>query len=180
MRIIAGQWRGLRLHSPPGTLARPTTDRVKESMFNLLGPFAGHEQVVDLFSGSGALGLEALSRGARHAVFVDKHPKSIATIRRNIAACAAEDRCTVWQMDWRAVWPRLTGTRIDWVFVDPPYAHRLWVPVLSAAAQFQPGVDGLVCEHPKETELPAQVGPFCVWKTRAYGDIQVTIYTQGS
>ncbi|MCL6627604.1 16S rRNA (guanine(966)-N(2))-methyltransferase RsmD [Alicyclobacillus shizuokensis] len=177
MRIIAGRWRGRRLFSPPGLVARPTTDRVKESMFNLLGPFSGEEHVLDLFAGSGALGLEALSRGAEQAVFVDRHPQSIATIRRNVAALGAAGAAQVWKMDWRSAWTRLTGP-VDWVFVDPPYRERLWLPVLEAAAAHAPGVGGVVCEHPHEEVLPDSSGPFSIWKARRYGDIQITIYVR--
>jgi 16S rRNA (guanine966-N2)-methyltransferase len=145
-------------------------------MFNLLGPFRGTEFVVDLFAGSGALALEALSRGAARAVLVDKHPQSISAIRRNIELCRAWAQATVWRLDWRAAWRRLAGEDIDWVFVDPPYQLGLWSPVLEAVAALQSPVGGVVCEHPKDTQLPDQVGPLHVWKARAYGDIQVTIY----
>ena len=122
MRIIAGQWRGRPLVSPAGQGTRPTADRTRETLFSMLvsrlGSFAGL-RVADLYAGSGALGLEALSRGAAHATFVDNDPRALAAIRANLLALNANDRADV---------QPLSATRLalaqpfDMVFADPPYA----------------------------------------------------------
>ncbi len=179
MRVIAGEWKGLTLSAPKGQVARPTTDRVKESMFNLLGWNWLGGVAVDLFAGSGALGIEALSRGAESAIFVDVHPASLAALRENLNRCKAGPRAKVYRADWEVAWTKVCASDIDvgWVFVDPPYGKNLWVPVLSAISRgsVHPRF-GVVCEHPKDVSLPSQVGDLDVTKSKAYGDIAVTIY----
>ncbi|MDQ0190857.1 16S rRNA (guanine(966)-N(2))-methyltransferase RsmD [Alicyclobacillus cycloheptanicus] len=179
VRVIAGEWKGLRLTAPAGKVARPTTDRVKESMFNLLGLDWPDGAVVDLFAGSGALGLEALSRGAQHAFFIDASHKSIRAVQDNVSRCRASARASIWQMDWRAGWNRVLAeqTVVDWVFVDPPYALDLWDDVLQTLGT-HPGMltHGVVCEHPSDRELLDTYACLVKWKSRTYGDIRVTIY----
>ncbi|MCL6453012.1 MAG: 16S rRNA (guanine(966)-N(2))-methyltransferase RsmD [Alicyclobacillus sp.] len=183
MRVIAGEWRGLHLAGPVGREARPTTDRVKESMFNLMGPRWSGGGAVDLFAGSGALGIEALSRGSDWAVFVDQSPRSMRLVAENLRRCRGTDRAETVVADWRVGWQRaLRAARdrsswIGWVFVDPPYARGLWPDVLAAIAQAElAAVHGVVCEHPRTVELPAEIGPLAQWKTRSYGDISLTLY----
>lgn len=122
MRIIAGALRGRRIAAPPGRGTRPTSDRVREALFSILGPVDG-EDVLDLFAGSGALGLEALSRGAASATFVERAPRAAACIRDNIRALGVEDRTRVVVRDWRAALSaeRAAGRWYGVVLVDPPY-----------------------------------------------------------
>ncbi|KPV45359.1 16S rRNA (guanine(966)-N(2))-methyltransferase RsmD [Alicyclobacillus ferrooxydans] len=179
MRVISGIWKGRPLSAPPGTLARPTTDRVKESMFNLMGPNWGGEVAVDMFAGSGALGIEALSRGASHSVFIDKSSKSIDTVKANLTNLGAMTEATLIVADWATGWKRATAERsqVGWVFVDPPYAKQLWEPVLHTIAESGIVVQfGILCEHPKAFLLPDAVGRLVRAKERTYGDISVTIY----
>lgn len=179
MRIIAGQWRGVRLVAPAGEVARPTTDRVKESLFNLMGWSWEGGIAVDLFAGSGSLGLEALSRGADHAVLVDTHPRSLAAVRENVHRLRAEDRCSVWRLDWARAWERLErlGWAAGWVFVDPPYRLGLWPRVLSVLADSPvPIRHGVACEHPGSVNLPDAVGRLRRVKHRVYGDIAISLY----
>src|ERR1700683_4227006 len=112
MRIVAGAWRGRSLIAPPGVETRPTADRVRQALFDILmhAPWAGRPciegaLVLDVFAGTGALGLEALSRGAGHAVFVERSGPALTALRTNIAACRAEDRCEVLPIDALAVPP---------------------------------------------------------------------------
>ncbi|MCL6636532.1 MAG: 16S rRNA (guanine(966)-N(2))-methyltransferase RsmD [Alicyclobacillus sp.] len=180
MRIIAGQWRGLRLTAPAGTVARPTTDRVKEAMFNLMGWGWSGGWAIDLFAGSGALGLEALSRGADAAVFMDVHRASLAAIRENVRRCRAEAVCQVWAVDWRRGWQRVCaqGLPVGWVFVDPPYPLGLWPEVLQVLGDsLVPVQFGVVCEHPAAVSLPAVAGSLRLAKQRAYGDVAVSLYS---
>jgi len=136
MRIVAGAWRGRTLAAPPGATTRPTADRVRQAVFDMLlhAPWAGREAVegavvLDAFAGTGALGLEALSRGAAAATFIERDRAALAALRANVAACRAEARCTVLAAD--ALHPP-PGRPCALLFLDPPYGARL-LPVAVAA-----------------------------------------------
>jgi 16S rRNA (guanine966-N2)-methyltransferase len=132
VRVIAGEHRGRRLVAPAGLDTRPTADRVRESLFSILGPLDG-ESVLDLFAGSGALGIEALSRGAGDATFVDDAPAAIAAVRANLDTLGLVG--SVVQKDALAALrdARTRGAAYDLVFLDPPYRQAdRWAPVLSA------------------------------------------------
>jgi 16S rRNA (guanine966-N2)-methyltransferase len=125
MRIVAGTWRGRALVAPHGTATRPTADRVRQALFDTLlhAPWGGPEtlegaHVLDVFAGTGAFGLEALSRGASHVTFVENDRAALTALRANIAACRAKERCTVLAVDALAVPP---GEAAGIVFLDPPY-----------------------------------------------------------
>ena len=121
MRIIAGTDRGRRLFAPDGVETRPTADRVRESLYNILGTKVIGAKVLDLFAGSGALALEALSRGAAFAALADIDPKAIRVIERNIQLMRAEDRTNLIRADWHDALRRLPGQCFSMVFLDPPY-----------------------------------------------------------
>ncbi len=135
MRVVAGSARGRPLVAPPGDRTRPTTDRVREAIFNALwsrGVLDG-AAAVDLFAGSGALGVEALSRGAAHVTFVDDDRGALHAVRRNVDACGVADRATV-VADRAERWlaALAPGTRFDLAFCDPPYAYDGWAGLLAA------------------------------------------------
>ncbi|MEJ0016387.1 MAG: 16S rRNA (guanine(966)-N(2))-methyltransferase RsmD [Acetobacteraceae bacterium] len=137
MRIVAGAWRGRSLLAPAGTATRPTADRVRQALFDMLlhAPWAGRDtiedaQVLDVFAGTGALGLEALSRGAAHATFVERDRAALATLRANIAACRAAERSTVLAVDVLAG-GALAGPPAGLVFLDPPYRQDLVAAALA-------------------------------------------------
>ncbi|GMA58862.1 16S rRNA (guanine966-N2)-methyltransferase [Alicyclobacillus sacchari] len=176
MRVIAGKWRSMPLVAPKGAATRPTTDRVKESMFNLI-PHSLSGVVVDLFAGSGALGIEALSRGAERAIFVDRDGKALRTVRDNLVRVHGLAQAELWQTHWRHAIARLSTAddALAYVFVDPPYAERLWQPVLEALPANRV-VGGVVCELPKEMELPDLINHFAKVKYRVYGDIAIALY----
>ena len=129
MRIVAGAWRGQTLLAPPGSATRPTADRVRQALFDMLlhAPWGGRDAVVgahvlDVFAGTGALGLEALSRGAAHATFIEHDRAALVALRANIAARRAQDRCTVLALDALSV---PAGEACGLVFLDPPYRQDL-------------------------------------------------------
>lgn len=135
MRIVAGEWRGRALIAPAGTATRPTADRVRQALFDMLlhAPWGGRDliedaHVLDVFAGTGAFGLEALSRGAAHATFVEHDRAALAALRTNIAACGADERATVLAVDALAV-PR--GEPADVICLDPPYRSSLLTPALA-------------------------------------------------
>lgn len=136
MRIIAGKYRGKRLFSPDGNKTRPTADKIKESVFNILAS-AGELQgsVLDLFAGTGALGIEALSRGADSAVFVDKSPEAAAIVKKNLALVGATAR--VYNTDWKVAVRKLIGQKFDLIFLDPPYALGFETELLAEIMQKQ-------------------------------------------
>ncbi len=121
MSVISGKYRGKKLFSPVGNEVRPTTDRIKETVFNILsskGEFYG-AIVLDLFSGSGALGIEALSRGAENAVFVDKSHDSYELTKKNLAHVGAKGE--IYNTDFQIALKKLSGRKFDFIFLDPPY-----------------------------------------------------------
>lgn len=160
MRIVAGAWRGRALAAPPGEATRPTADRVRQALFDRLmhAPWAGRAavdgaQVLDAFAGTGALGLEALSRGAAFATFLDTGRAALAALRGNVAACRAEGRCTVLAADALRPPP---GQGCGLVFLDPPYGRGLVVPAvdaLQAAGWIAPGAL-ILAEVGREETLP--------------------------
>jgi 16S rRNA (guanine966-N2)-methyltransferase len=135
MRIVAGAWRGRTLVAPPGQGTRPTADRVRQALFDMLmhAEWGGRAliegaTVLDVFAGTGALGLEALSRGAASACFIESDPTALRALRSNIAACTAEPQTEILPTDALCIQP---GPSADMVFLDPPYGHRLVPRVLS-------------------------------------------------
>lgn len=136
MRIITGRARGTNLFSPKNYDVRPTADRVKESVFNILGSSVVDARVLDAFAGSGNLGLECWSRGAANVVFVDKSRESLRLVQRNVEKCHAEDDCRCLQGDVLEVVRRLErqGEEFDFVFMDPPYHKGLVSALLKVLA----------------------------------------------
>ena len=179
MRIVGGAWRGRALAGPSrgDTRIRPTADRVRESLFNLLTSSHGDPvpgaRVLDLFAGTGALGLEALSRGAAGAVFVDDGAPARALIRENVSLCHAQGSARVWRRDATRL-GEVQGAPFDLVFLDPPYGRGLGERALAAAAQggwLAPGAL-VVWEEAAPQEPPAR---FVLQDRRRYGDTHVTL-----
>jgi 16S rRNA (guanine966-N2)-methyltransferase len=179
VRIVAGTHRGRRISAPPGRDTRPTPDRVREAVFAMLGPLDGVE-VLDLFAGSGALGLEALSRGAATATFVDRSPRAAAAIRANAASLAREGRVRVVRRDWRAALAaeRAAGRRFGLCLCDPPYSLLPRVAGglgLALAPLMTPG-GTVVIEHPSAGPDPEPKGLSIASRIeRTYGDTAVSV-----
>jgi 16S rRNA (guanine966-N2)-methyltransferase len=176
MRVIAGQYRGRTLHSPRSHSYRPTTDRVKESLFNILDNLVTWEglRVCDLFAGSGALGIEAVSRGAATVTFVDSDRQSIAILRRNVDAIAPSAEFEVATMPVHAFLSR-TASRFGLILADPPYEYGEYAALCSLIAARNALMPGglLVIEHHGKTALPAMDG----WRLadrREYGTTAVS------
>lgn len=176
MRIITGSARGRRLESPQGNDVRPTTDVVKEALFSIIQFDVEGAVFLDAFAGSGQIGLEALSRGAEKAYFVDKSRHSMAVVRKNIEICGFEpDRAVTVSADSVAFLER-TAERFDIVFLDPPYMTGLLQRALEAAAGAVRENGIIICEHPREEMLPQQAGGFSLKKEYRYGKIVISIY----
>lgn len=123
MRVIAGTARSLRLKTPEGMDTRPTTDRIKETLFNMLQSYLPDAVFIDLFSGSGGIGIEALSRGARHAYFVENNRNALACIAENLQFTKFTDRATVMRQDVLTALQSIHEEAVDVIFMDPPYDH---------------------------------------------------------
>jgi 16S rRNA (guanine966-N2)-methyltransferase len=204
VRLVGGSHRGRRLRCPPGTATRPTSDRVREAIFDLLGAPPDATRVLDLFAGTGALGLEALSRGASLALLVESDPRAAQVVRENIASLGLTGRARLLRADVRTALRRLTELAtagrlpasagssapaaaaaelvpflpFSWVFVDPPYFAGLVEPTLSAlcSAPLLAADATIVVEHDRRVR-PADRYPCCHRRaTRRYGDIEVSIY----
>ncbi len=123
MRVISGTKKGKALQAVPGKETRPTTDRVKESVFNIIGPYFDGENILDLFAGSGGLGIEALSRGAGYAVFIDNAGLAIQIIRKNLQETQLLNQADIYRADWKTACDKLAlqSKQFDYVFLDPPY-----------------------------------------------------------
>ena len=171
MRVVAGSFKGRRLAAPRGTRTRPTADRVREALFSMLGDVGG-ARVLDLYAGSGALGIEALSRGADSAVFVERDAKAVAAIERNLAAVGVEE--TVVRQDVERFLARADGA-FDLVFCDPPYdsAARLAGPLAEHLPALCAEDARIVTESDKRNPL---VLPFPLLVERAYGDTRIAIH----
>ena len=170
MRITGGRLAGRRLEVPKGEV-RPTADRVRESLFARLGCLAG-KRVLDLFAGSGALGFEALSRGAEHVVFVDRSSAAATLLGKSAALLGVEDAVEVRRGEARAVLRRLAGHRVfDLVFLDPPYASDALSGALRGLVESRLlAPDALVVAETDRRHLPAPVAGLAAVDERRYGD----------
>ena len=167
MRIIGGTFRGRRLAAPPGDRVRPTTDRVREAWISIVAPRLADAVVLDLYAGSGALGLEALSRGARHATFVELAPESLKALRANIAGLGVADHATVYRGD-ALRWLDRAPAMFDVAFADPPYGTGQ-AAALAAAFRARPFAHLLGIEHEPRDAVGVDGD-----ETRRWGGVAVT------
>ena len=178
MRIITGTLRGRRLKSPKNYDIRPTSDKVKEAIFDMLLPYLEEGCVcMDVFAGSGNMGLEAVSRGAEKVFFSDSSRESLALVRDNIEICGVKDNCILLSGDFRQNIARVHQT-VNIYFLDPPYAAQYILPALDAIAESGNLADDgvVVCEYSHKDVLPEEYGCFRAVRVRTYGAIGVTIY----
>jgi 16S rRNA (guanine(966)-N(2))-methyltransferase RsmD len=183
LRIIAGDYKGLRLATPKGKRLRPTAERVREAIFNILGYDLSELQVLDLFAGTGAMGLEALSRGAAFVVMVDQHPAAIRLIDRNLAACGNPENARVYKLDLRRGFKGLTNQdySFDLVFLDPPYGRGLTqrcLEQLGTGKLLNPAAT-VVSEHAIDENLTSIYGCLHRQSRRDYGTIGVSFFSRG-
>ncbi|MBI2408197.1 MAG: 16S rRNA (guanine(966)-N(2))-methyltransferase RsmD [Gemmatimonadetes bacterium] len=169
MRVIAGEWRGRPLVAPAGRSTRPTTDRAREAWMSIIHPGLVGARVLDLFAGSGALGLEALSRGAAEATFVEDDPRALTALRKNVAALGAADRVTIVRADAVRFVKSLDAGAFDIAFADPPYEKGLATAVAERWLD-APFAHILGVEHSPREPLPQGAD------SRRYGDTAITFY----
>ena len=175
MRVISGSARGKVLEAVQGMDTRPTTDRVKESVFNILQFRIAGADMLDLFAGTGQMGIEALSRGAAHAVFVDQAPRAVRVVERNLAAARVKDRAEVMRADYRQALERLRGQTFNVIFLDPPYGGELLNSALKAVELFDIlSSDGIIICESSADDAVICPDSFTVHRTYRYGTICLT------
>lgn len=177
MRVIAGTARGRRLEALPGLDTRPTTDRVKESVFNVIQFDIEGRRALDLFAGTGQLGIETLSRGAAFCDFVDSAPAALKVVQKNIRACGFEDRAVCHGRDFAAFLSRAEG-KYGLIFLDPPYASGNLERALEMIAAIDIVVENgiIVCESPADHTLPGLPAPYEKGREYRYGKIKFSLY----
>jgi 16S rRNA (guanine966-N2)-methyltransferase len=180
MRIVSGRWKGKALIAPVGDATRPTSDRARQAVFNILehapwSPGLRDARVLDLFAGTGALGLEALSRGAASCLFLDTDPAARAALMTNIETCSAQGITRVWKRDAACLdpMPPTANGPFDLVFADPPYGKGFDVAALTGLAKGWLAVDGIIMLERGRGEGPLVTPDFEVVDTRDYGAAQV-------
>lgn len=176
MRVITGSARGRKLKTPENYDIRPTTDNVKESVFNIIQFDIEGRRVLDLFAGTGQLGIECLSRGASSAVFVDQSREAVKIVKDNLKTCGLSG--TVVQAD--ALSFLRTCGKFDIIFVDPPYDSDLYESVLNTVNSIDILSDGgiIVCESRRERALPEMTAPYKKRREYTYGKVKLCIYTK--
>jgi len=180
VRVIGGALKGKKLYSIKGLAIRPTTDYLRESIFNILAGGVEDAVVLDLFAGTGSLGIEALSRGAATAVFVDKAPQAIKALTRNICACCLEGRSTILKRDiLRGLsFLKSIDRAFELVFIDPPYDKGFVERTMQLLDRAESTLDrvSIVIEHSRREVLPEKVARFILCDQRDYGKTLVSFY----
>lgn len=184
MRVVAGQAKGRRLKAPPGQRVRPTPAKVKEALFSILAHQIIGARILDLFAGTGSIGIEALSRGAKRAAFVEQHPDSIQTLMDNLKECDFLSRSRIHRCNalnfLRKIRPSVE--LYDIVFVDPPYHTGILtklLPLLSRGGMItRTGV--MIIEHFHKIRLPDRIGELYRFRTNRYGDTGLSFYRRAS
>ena len=180
MRVVSGKFRGRKLQAFPGMATRPTTDKVKESLFNMIGPYFSGGQSLDLYAGSGGLSIEGVSRGIDHAYLVDRQYQAIKTIKHNVALTKHENQFTIIKQDAQRILPVIAGqgVRLDLIYLDPPYAKQQIIKDIQSLVDLNLLNSGalVVCETNQEANLPTDLSQFELVRQQTYGITVVTIY----
>ena len=174
MRIVAGELRGRTLDGPKWDGLRPTSDSLRETLFNVLGPSIAGMRVLDAFSGTGAVGIEAVSRGASHATFIERDPRAVALIERNIGKLGVGNACTIVRADFMRA---KADASFDLVFLDPPYELPELDAAIGRAAAFVVPGGRVIVEHGRKRELDAAVPGLTKYRTLTAGDSALSFYT---
>ena len=181
MRVIAGKYRSRTLRSLKGQMLRPTSDRLRETLFNILGPTVVGAAFVDLYAGTGAVGIEALSRGARHAIFVEQHAPAVALIRRNLESLGIGAEAEILGMDVGRAIERLEARRVhaQFIFLDPPYAadieYECALESLGESSLVAP--EGrVIVEHLRNRAIPERTGELELARIVEQGDTALSFY----
>jgi 16S rRNA (guanine966-N2)-methyltransferase len=179
MRVVAGKFGGRPLKTLNGKTTRPTTDKVKGAIFNMIGPFFEGGRVLDLFSGSGSLAIEAISRGMDEAILVEKDYKAQTVIQENIRMTKSDNQFILFKGDANKALNTVTGS-FDLVLLDPPYAKEEIIKNITFLDEHNLLSEDamIVCETDKVVDLPEEIASFGIWKQKIYGISKVTVYVR--
>ena len=179
MRVVSGKYGGRPLKTLDGKTTRPTTDKVKGAIFNMIGPYFDGGRVLDLYAGSGSLGIEAVSRGMESAVLVEKDRRAQAIVAENIAMTKEVARFELLKMESSRALEQLTGP-FDLVLLDPPYAKEQITADIEKMAERKLLSEDImvVCETDKSVDLPEEIADLGIWKQKIYGISKVTVYVR--
>ena len=179
MRVVSGNYGGRPLKTLDGKTTRPTSDKVRGAIFNMIGPYFEGGRVLDLFAGRGGLSIEAVSRGMESAVLVERDRKAQSIIRENIGMTKEADKFQLLAMEANQALSQLTGT-FDVVFLDPPYAREEIIDNIQQLCQRKllAEVVMVVCETDKAVDLPEEIADLGIWKQKVYGISKVTVYVR--
>ncbi len=176
LSIIAGSLKGRRLGTPDWDGLRPTSDKLRETLFNVLAARVGEARVLDGFAGTGAVGIEALSRGAAHVTFVESDPRAVRLIERNLQHCAVTDRYAIIRARFADAARRLLAGSFDLVFLDPPYGSDAVVGSLEAAASLVAPGGVLILEHARRDAAPSRAASLANTRDIMSGDSALSMY----
>lgn len=179
MRVVSGKYGGRPLKTLDGKTTRPTTDKVKGAIFNMIGPYFDGGRMLDLYAGSGSLGIEAVSRGMESAVLVEKDRRAQAIVAENIAMTKEVARFELLKMESSRALEQLTG-QFDLVLLDPPYAKEQIISDIEKMAERKLLSEDImvVCETDKSVDLPEEIADLGIWKQKIYGISKVTVYVR--
>ncbi len=184
MQITAGKYRSLRLKTLPTTQTRPTSSLVKEAIFSSIGPYFTGGVMLDLFAGSGAMGLEAISRGFEFCYFADRNPAAVKIIRSNISTLAVQKQTLVWQLDFIAVLKKCVALNLkfDLIYLDPPYLQYDVNQLLASINAFDLLNEHgqIICETQKDQALLANYGIITRSKEKIFSLTKITFYQKGT
>lgn len=176
MRIIAGTMKGRRLQAPDWPGLRPTSDKLRETLFNLLAPHIAGARLLDAYAGTGAVGIEALSRGAAHVTFVDRDPRAVALIEANLRHCGVTGRYAIIRAGLSDL--AVAPLPFDLIFLDPPYDSAELASALDAAERLAGHATVLIIEHAKRDKPPERPGTLIRTRSLTSGDSALTLYSR--
>jgi 16S rRNA (guanine(966)-N(2))-methyltransferase RsmD len=176
MRIIAGTLKGRRLTPPRWDGLRPTSDKLRETLFNVLGPRVEGRRVLDAYAGTGAVGIEALSRGAAQVTFVESDRRAADLIEQNLSRCGVTDRYAIIRVEFARAESRVAGAGFDVIFLDPPYGADELAEALNTAARLASDQTLVIVEHAKRDKAPATVGQLSLTRDLISGDSGLAFY----
>ncbi|WP_273125352.1 16S rRNA (guanine(966)-N(2))-methyltransferase RsmD [Metabacillus sp. HB246100] len=183
MRVVSGKYKGRPLKAVPGVTTRPTTDKVKEAIFNMVGPFFDGGWALDLFAGSGGLGIESISRGIDRCIFVDREPKAIQTIHKNLELCKI-DQSEVYRNDAERALKAVIKRELSFqlIFLDPPYKKQKLKALINTISDHDLLQENgyIVTEHDSTIELDQEIGKYKMVKHETYGMSSITIFGRES
>ncbi|MGN0613956.1 MAG: 16S rRNA (guanine(966)-N(2))-methyltransferase RsmD [Porcipelethomonas sp.] len=175
MRVITGSAKGKRLDTLEGLDIRPTTDRVKEAIFSSIQFDIFDSEVLDLFAGTGQLGIEAISRGAKSAVFVDNSKRSLDVVKKNLEKTGFTNKSTIINMN-SFDYAKTMDKKFDFIFLDPPYNMGILTEILPVLSNKVTPDGKIICEYEKNLDLPEKIGDLRLKKVQKYGKIKVSVY----